>query len=123
MTEAPASAAAGPLPESGPATADLVKTYLHIADAGDDAEIAQVVDAVNAKVRTFAVADRARGLEAWPADIVRGATMLAGRLHKRQGSPDGLAAFGDMGAVYVSRNDPDVAMLLELGAHRRPAVG
>lgn len=111
------------LPESEPTGLAQVKAYLKIGDAGDDAAITEVVAAVNAKVRTFAVSDRARGLGGWPADIARGATMLAGRLHKRQGSPDGLAAFGDMGAVYVSRNDPDVALLLELGAHRRPAVG
>lgn len=124
MTETPTEPVGSlSLPESGPTTLPLVKTYLSIADNNDDDAIADVVAAVNARVREFAVSDRARGLEEWPADIVRGATMLAGRLHKRQGSPDGLAAFGDMGAVYVSRNDPDVALLLQLGAHRKPAVG
>lgn len=123
MTESTDATVVGPLPESGPATLGGVKAYLSIGDANDDAQITDVVAAVNDKVRGFAVADRARGLDEWPASIVLGANMLGGRLHKRRGSPDGLAAFGDMGAVYVSRNDPDVAMLLELGSYQRPAVG
>lgn len=115
----------GPLPTSGPTTRPLVKVYLSIdeTDTDDDTEIDAVVEAVNDAVREFPTADRSRGLESWRPATVHGATMLAGRLKKRSGSPDGLAAFGDMGAVYVSRNDPDVALLLELGAYRKPAVG
>lgn len=123
MTEVPVAGEAGLLPESGPATPAGVKGYLKIHDDGEDSLIAAVVDAVNEKVRGYAVADRARGLDRWPASIVQGANMLAGRLHKRRGSPEGIAAFGDLGAVYVSRNDPDVAMLLDLGAYQKPAVG
>lgn len=123
MTESTDATVVGPLPKSGPATLDGVKAYLKINDANDDAQLAAVVAAVNDKVRGFAVSDRVRGLEEWPASIVLGANMLGGRLHKRRGSPDGLHTFSDMGAVYVSRNDPDVAMLLELGSYQRPAVG
>lgn len=124
MTVTPDAGTVGPLPPGdGPTTLGRVKTHLGITDTADDAQLAAVVAAVNGKVSTFPVADRARGAEEWPADIAHGATMLAARLHKRKGSADGLAAFGDMGAVYVSRNDPDVALLLELGAYAKPAVG
>lgn len=53
-----------------------------------------------------------------------GATMLAARLYRRRNSPAGITAFGtDGGAVYVQRQDPDVALLLGLGAYARPRVG
>jgi hypothetical protein len=34
-----------------------------------------------------------------------------------------VAAFTAEGAVYVQRNDPDVAMLLQLGVYAPPVVG
>jgi hypothetical protein len=49
--------------------------------------------------------------------------MMAGRLFRRRESPAGVAAFGELGAVYVMRNDPDVAMLLGLGSWAKPMVG
>jgi hypothetical protein len=30
---------------------------------------------------------------------------------------------GNLGAVYIQRNDPDIAMLLEIGTYKRPQVG
>lgn len=92
------------------------------ADVTEDVDLAGIVDAVDVVVRGLAVSDQARGLEAWPADIALGATMLGARLHRRRNTPDGVQAFGDQGAVYVQRNDPDVAMLLQLGDHARPGV-
>jgi hypothetical protein len=59
----------------------------------------------------------------WPARHVLGATMLAGRLWRRRNSPAGVESFAGDAAVYVSRNDPDVAQLLGLGAYAPPAVG
>lgn len=59
----------------------------------------------------------------WPAHRHEGAVMLAARLHRRRNSPSGVEAFNEMGAVYVQRNDPDVALLLGLGAHTEPRVG
>jgi hypothetical protein len=32
-------------------------------------------------------------------------------------------AFGAQGAVYVNRNDPDIAQLLKLGSWSAPQVG
>jgi hypothetical protein len=50
--------------------------------------------------------------------------MLAGRLYRRRNSPAGVEAFSDLGgAVYVQRNDPDIALLLRTGAYARPMVG
>lgn len=90
--------------------------------ANEDADLAGIVDAVDVVVRGLAVADKARGYEAWPADIALGATMLGARLFRRRKTPDGVQAFAEGGAVYVQRNDPDVAMLLQLGDHARPGV-
>jgi hypothetical protein len=111
-----------PQPDAGPATSPGVKGFLKITDTDDDAELADIVAAVNAVVRGLPVAvvvDAA----AWPANITRGANMLAGRLFRRRATPSGVEAFGVDGVVYVSRNDPDIAMLLELGPYARPAVG
>lgn len=112
-----------PLPAPACVDAAAVKLTLGIADADDDDVLAPVVAAVDLVVRSLPVADKARGLEAWPANVTHGATMLAARLYRRKGSPEGVAAFGADGPVYIQRNDPDVAMLLELGAWAGPAVG
>lgn len=112
-----------PLPPEPCVDEAAVKLNLGIDDAVDDDVIAPVVAAVDLVVRTLPVADKARGLAAWPANITHGATMLAARLYRRKGSPEGVAAFAADGPVYVQRNDPDVAMLLELGAWASPAVG
>jgi hypothetical protein len=64
---------------------------------------------------------KADGAASWDvddvADIVLGANMLVSRLWQRRNSPLGFEAIADQGAVYVSRNDPDVAMLLGLGPY------
>lgn len=121
-TEPPA-----PLPPGGPATVAGVKGAQGITDVRDDSRLAALVGAVNALVRTWPCSEPARGLEDWQApevaNVVEGATMLAGRLFRRKNSPAGVEAFGADGAVYVQRNDPDVAMLLGLGAWQGPAVG
>lgn len=58
----------------------------------------------------------APAVEDWPADLYRGAVMLAARLYRRKNSPDAmLAGDGEYGALYVARNDPDIAMLLRFG--------
>lgn len=116
------------LPENGPATLANVKTHLGIAadDNTDDGLIAQSVAAVNAKVRTWRCASVAEGMADWDdptaAAVVRGSTMLAARLHRRKDSPDGVTAFAGDSPLYVQRNDPDVAMLLGLGAHSKPVA-
>lgn len=59
----------------------------------------------------------------WPADRREGAVMLAARLHRRRNSPAGVESFNELGPVYVSRRDPDVAMLLGLAEWATPRVG
>ena len=113
------------LPDGGPTTLPAVKARLRIAadDTRDDAELADVVDAVNARVRRWPVAELAVGHETWPTDVALGAAMLAARLWRRRNSPAGVEAMGPDGATYVMRNDPDVAMLLRLGSWQPPGLG
>lgn len=111
------------LPEGGPTSLPAVKAALAITDTDDDTELAEIVGAVNNIVRTWAVSQAAVGAEEWPPRLVRGSTMLAARLFRRKGSPAGVEAFGSLGGAYVMRTDPDIAMLLQLGAWSGPAVG
>lgn len=59
----------------------------------------------------------------WKQQFAHGATMLAARIYRRRNSPAGVESFGELGPLYVQRNDPDIAILLGLGSYRRPAVG
>lgn len=113
------------LPAQGPATLGGVRAFLRYKDpdTADDTDLAAVVAAVNALVRSWPCSASAVDAVAFPANVERGAVMMAGRLFRRRESPAGVAAFGDMGAVYVMRNDPDVAMLLGLGSWSAPGVG
>lgn len=47
-----------------------------------------------------------------PAEITQATLILAGRLFKRKGSPEGVAGFGEFGTVRITGSDPDVARLL-----------
>lgn len=104
---------------SGPALAERVAA--RVGKAEPDTEVAEVTAAVNRFVRRWhAVPPEGT---AWPEDTVTGAHLLAVRLYRRRNSPSGVETFGAEGAAYVSRNDPDVAMLLQLGAYAPPWVG
>jgi hypothetical protein len=111
------------LPLTGPTSLDLVKLQLAITDTRDDERIGQAVGAVNSLVRTWRCAEAAVDQGTWPARIELGATILAGRFFRRKNSPAGVEAMGSQGAVYVMRNDPDVAQLLQMGTHSYPTVG
>lgn len=117
------------LPLDGPADLAAVKSDLRLNDSADDEILHRIIAAVNALVRSWPVAAQAADPETdaparkWPAHIVQGATMLAGRLYRRRNSPAGFESFADTGAVYVQRNDPDIALLLHLGTYTAPAVG
>lgn len=114
-----------PSAEEGPTTVPLVKRHLGITDARDDDRLAGIVAAVNVKVRRWPVGVLAVDLADWStaADAVEGATLLAARLFRRKNSPAGVETFGNEGAAYVVRMDPDVALLLRLGNHAGPVVG
>lgn len=106
-------------PSPGEATAEAVQAWLGPMD--EDADVlAETVAAVNALIVSWRGQPPAGG---WPAHIVRGLNMLAARLIRRRNSPAGVEAAGELGPLYVQRNDPDVAMLLGLGTYTRPAVG
>jgi hypothetical protein len=117
------------LPATGPVLLATVKAELGYTsvDAARDARITQRVDAVNSWVRQLPVASESLTYGSpppqWPAHVILGGTMLATRLWRRKDSPSGVEAFTDQGAVYVSRNDPDVALLLSIGNYSAPRVG
>lgn len=110
------------LAPAGPALPELVAGWLTSVDTATPNQVqTDTTAAVNAVVRRF-LAVPADG-QPWPSDHVVGAVMLAGRIYTRRNSPAGVAMFGAEGAVYVQRNDPDVAMLLGLGPYAPLAVG
>ncbi len=113
------------LPDGGPTTLAMVKTHLTVKDTRDDDRITAIVSAVNRVVRSWPCSEAAVGASDWTGadDVVEGATMLAARLWRRKGSPAGVEAMGTLGAAYVMRNDPDIAMLLQLGPYAGPQVG
>ncbi|MCQ4120408.1 hypothetical protein [Rhodococcus tibetensis] len=101
-----------------PVTTDAVRDYLHLDDQTDATALTSAVAAVNdLLVDWFGVP------AVWPARRVQGGVMLASRIYRRRNSPSGVESFGELGPIYVQRNDPDVAQLLGLGHYQRPAVG
>lgn len=99
-------------------TVTQVKEYLGINDERDDNAITNVVTAVNSLLTSW------KGdSDLWPDHWVQGGLMLAARVYRRRNSPAGVESFGELGGVYIQRNDPDVAQLLELGIYKKPVVG
>lgn len=111
-----------PLPANGPATLAGVKTELGITDDRSDTRLQAKVDAVNALVAGWPKVAAADGAADWTGhtDAVNGANMLTARLWQRRNSPLGFEAIGDQGAAYVTRNDPDLAMMMGLGSWQDP---
>jgi hypothetical protein len=60
------------------------------------------------------------GWPAVPVDVKQACLLLAARLFIRKESPQGVAGFGEFGAIRVRSADPDVVALLE--PYRRNAV-
>jgi hypothetical protein len=129
MTHPPTVNDAGPVASTpaGPASLAAVKTLLRLTTTADDDLIAAAVAGVNAWVARLPWAtdtDPDTGAVSWTADVTYGANLLGGRLYRRRNSPAGVEAFSDIGgAVYVQRNDPDIAMMLGIGTYARPVVG
>lgn len=111
-----------PTPAPQPTTAAAIAGQLSMdpADAAVLAKLALTTAAVNRFVRRL---HNPLPDGTWGPDHALGAQMLGARLWRRRNSAEGVAAFTADGAVYVQRNDPDVAMLLELGPYARPVVG
>lgn len=110
------------LPANGPATLAGVKTELGITDDRSDTRLTAKVEAVNALVAAWPVVAAADGAADWTGHkaAVNGANMLVARLWQRRNSPLGFEQVGDGLAAYVSRNDPDLAMMLGLGSWQHP---
>lgn len=108
-----------------PLTSDEdVAAYLALAEDGplaDRTYLAETAAAVSAAVAGWF--DPPANGAPWPKNLAHGATMLAARVWRRRNTPSGVEAFGELGPVYVQRNDPDIAILLGLGNYMRPAVG
>lgn len=101
-------------------TVVTVREFLGLP-ATADTELTPVVEAVVDLVESYHDAPD-EGAD-WPAYLRQGATMLAARIHRRRHSPAGVEALGELGPVYVSRNDPDLAQLLKIGRYAPPRVG
>lgn len=101
-------------------TAAEVRNYLDLAPAIED-QLAPAVEAVIALVSSYHDAPDEGG--EWEANLKLGATMLAARIYRRRNSPAGVESLGELGPVYVSRNDPDLAQLLKIGRYAIPRIG
>lgn len=104
---------------TAPTTVEAVIAHLRLPES-TRGDVEPVVAAVTALIERYRGPEPAAG---WPANVELGATMLAARVYRRRNSPAGVESLGEAGPVYVSRNDPDLAQLLELGRYARPAVG
>lgn len=85
-----------------------------------DADLVPVIDGVNAFVARLPYVEPGGP---WADDVRQGANMLAARIFRRRNSPAGVESVSELGAVYVQRSDPDVAMMLGIGTYARPIVG
>ncbi|KQB84940.1 hypothetical protein [Corynebacterium oculi] len=82
-------------------------------------ELTEITEAVTALIIGY----KGTPAGSWSADVAFGAKMLCARIYRRRNSPAGVEALGELGPVYVSRNDPDLAQLLKLGRYAPLQVG
>lgn len=104
----------------GPTSVDRVLGMLSMPADDPEGSVAAVVAAVNSLIRGW-LSPAPDG--EWAAHHRYGADLLAARMYRRRESPAGFQMQGMEAAVYVSRNDPDVAQLLGLGAYAVLRVG
>lgn len=91
----------------------------HLGTTRPDTNLKTVIDAAVAMVEEW----KGVPLAEWPDNWRLGTIMLIARFDRRRNSPAGVDTVTEMGPVYVSRRDPDVAQLLEIGTWSRPVVG
>lgn len=107
-----------------PTSAATVAAWLQLDpdDTTTAGKLGPVVAAVNTFVRRL---HDPRPDGSWAPDHAQGATMLAAHLFRRRKTVEGVMTefTPEGGAVYIMRNDPHVAMLLQLGAWAPPVVG
>ena len=102
-------------------TVAKVADQLGLVGTSHNDELAPVIAAVEALVTSYN--ETPVDGEQWPANLQLGAVMLAARIYRRRNSPAGVESMGEIGPVYVSRNDPDLAQLLKIGKYAPPKVG
>lgn len=91
----------------------------HLGTSRPDMNLKAVIDAAVAMVEEW----KGKTIDEWPDSWRLGTIMLIARFDRRRNSPAGVDTITEMGPVYVSRRDPDVAQLLEIGTWHRPVVG
>lgn len=77
-----------------------------------DASLLLVAHAVIAYVSTLPISD----VPTMKDQMELGMVMLANRLYRRRNSPGGTVEITDVGANYITRNDPDLVMLFALAS-------
>lgn len=106
-----------------------VEKWLHDADqpySPDDEHVELVVATVNDYVDRLPSVPRISGTDgstSWAPSAKFGAILLAARLVRRRNSPAGIESFTADGATYITRHDPDIAMMLRVGRQAAPKVG
>lgn len=91
----------------------------HLGTPRPDTNLTETIKAAVAMVEGW----KGAPISEWPESWRLGTIMLIARFDRRRNSPSGVDTVTEMGPVYVSRRDPDVAQLLELGTWHRPVVG
>lgn len=91
----------------------------HLGTSRPDTNLTSTIDAAVAMVEEW----KGAPIDEWPDSWRLGTIMLIARFDRRRNSPSGVDTVTEMGPVYVSRRDPDVAQLLEIGTWSRPVVG
>lgn len=83
--------------------------------SSDDRQLmSEIVQAIDDHLGEFYDLDDGSGGSIITRDDIRLARIMwAARLWKRRNSPEGIAGFGDLGIIRISRTDPDLASLLE----------
>jgi hypothetical protein len=108
-----------------PATVDAVRTHLGLSPARpvDDDALTAAVAGSNGTVASLRkdLPDPTAPDAVWPAQCDEAAVLYAARLYGRRGSVMGIAAFADAGARLLSE-DPDVALMLQLGPYQDSVV-
>lgn len=110
----------GVLPVNNPITSDEVRTWTgrKLTDDTDTAVIHEVIASVTDMVEHW----KSTHPDDWPPRWRQGTIMLIARYLRRRNSPSGVETVGDMGVAYVSRKDPDIAQMLEIGPFRVPGA-
>lgn len=116
------------MPESWPPDLAELKDDMKIGtETRDDNRLQTVLDAAVSYVEDihdgrWAFSDQLSALADPPASVRLGVLRLAGRLHLRRRSPDGLVSNGDLGVARVATSDPDIERLLKIGRFRGSVI-